>query len=192
MTASKWVTTSRESSSLLTCWLSITTIWNEEFANLDQILILEMNSRRIIFNHYLDVMFYLFDLVMKILIRTTNVNSYPSWERLHSVSRRVKMLSEGISGQQWQKWAINQTKWWWERLCYSEEIIIRAAATTRKRRESVWALVSLEMFALTILRQECLSAGPQDDPIIWFLSCQARTYLGISSLPRGNFLNSRW
>ena len=59
---------SRESSSLLTCWLSIITIWNEEFANLDQILILEMNFSAIIFYHYLDVMLDLFDLVLKILI----------------------------------------------------------------------------------------------------------------------------
>ena len=68
MTAFRWVATTRESSSLLTCWLSIITIWNEEFANLDQIFILEMNFRGIIFYHYLDVMLDLFDLVLKILI----------------------------------------------------------------------------------------------------------------------------
>ena len=68
MTAFRWVATTRESSSLLTCWLSIITIWNEEFANLDQIFILEMNSRGVIFYHYLDVVLDLFDLVLKILI----------------------------------------------------------------------------------------------------------------------------
>ena len=68
MTAFRWVATTRESSSLLTCWLSIITISNEEFANLDQIFILEMNSRGVIFYHYLDVMLDLFDLVLKILI----------------------------------------------------------------------------------------------------------------------------
>ena len=68
MTAFRWVATTRESSSLLTCWLSIITISNEEFANLDQIFILEMNFRGVIFYHYLDVMLDLFDLVLKILI----------------------------------------------------------------------------------------------------------------------------
>ena len=55
---------SRESSSLLTCWLSIITIWNKEFANLDQILILEMNFRHVIFNHYLDVTLDLLDFAL--------------------------------------------------------------------------------------------------------------------------------
>ena len=68
MTAFRWGATTRESSSLLTCWLSIITISNEEFANLDQIFILEMNFRGVIFYHYLDVMLDLFDLVLKILI----------------------------------------------------------------------------------------------------------------------------
>ena len=35
---------------------------------MDQIFILEMNSRGVIFYHYLDVMLDLFDLVLKILI----------------------------------------------------------------------------------------------------------------------------
>ena len=68
MTAFRWVATTRESSSLLTCWLSIITISNKEFANLDQIFILEMNLWGVIFYHYLDVMLDLFDLVLKILI----------------------------------------------------------------------------------------------------------------------------
>ena len=146
---------SRESSSLLTCWLSIITIWNKEFANLDQILILEMNFRHVIFNHYLDVTLDLLDFALN---KNINPGYWPHSDPaviVRLVSTKVKILhvSASLVGQQWQKWAIYQSKCSSGRLCYSEQIIIRAAAATQRKvkEESVESLVSLEMSALTSL-----------------------------------------
>ena len=119
MTAFRWVATTRESSSLLTCWLSIITIWNEEFANLDQIFILEMNFRGVIFYHYLDVMLDLFDLVLKILIIKIIWVSlcemvFPRTEIIDNFifnSKKVKIFGwdadkgeEASGSSQWQEW----------------------------------------------------------------------------------------
>ena len=123
MTAFRWVATTRESSSLLTCWLSIITIWNEEFANLDQIFILEMNSRGVIFYHYLDVMLDLFDLVLKILI--IKIIRVRLCEMLFP---RPKIIDNfvfnsqkwnSVDARQWQEWSICLSKYCRVRLCYS-------------------------------------------------------------------------
>ena len=184
---------SRESSSLLTCWLSIITIWNKEFANLDQILILEMNFRHVIFNHYLDVTLDLLDFALN---KNINPGYWPHSDLaviVRLVSTKVKILhvSASLVGQQWQKWAIYQSKCSSGRLCYSEQIIIRAAAATRRKvkEESVESFGQFRNVCTdkSQSRQSCLSVGPQDDPIIWFLSCR---YLSMISLGRGNFLNT--